>query len=295
MAKKEIVKAEVVSVRRAQKVYGRDCSQHFVLTLGVKNPETGAVHYADLPLIFTAGLDWAFYDRDSKMSVARKLTAKDTADAIAHARKVFPDWAAYVDALPEDAAPSEAFAWFFANADTGVTVDAAFSERTYTAKDGGEKTAYEATVYEQFNDRAMPGDFDAQFARALKASNVKLGKAARGAARLPMTGGARGAGAGGAVGGVKPPDAGAPGTGQAQGGAQGQGGTGVPPPPPDAEKKKLDYQSVFPIYVETHPDDPKGERFWEAVRCASGRDTADWREFTQGDWQKCVDAFRLPF
>lgn len=270
MAKGEIVKAEVVSVRRATKVYGRDCSQHYVLRIGLKNPATGNTHYADLPLIFTAGLDWAFYDKDKKMSVSRKLTTKDTADAIEHARRVFPDWAKFVDALPEDAAPSEAFGWFDANADTGIRVDAAFSERNYRdATSGEEKTAYDATMYEQF-EAALPSDFDAMFAKSLRAANVKLGKMAKAAT---CAAGATGASATGAT-------------------------TPKPPVAPSADAgKPLTQSDAWEAYIRggSGTADPSGANFWNEVRRVTGKNPANLKAFTAEDWRACVVNFNLPF
>lgn len=270
---KSIVKAEVVSVRRTMKTYGRDCSPHFIISVGVRNSETGNVHYADLPLIYTAGLKWAFYDRDKKMSVERSITAKDTADAIAHARKVFPGWAEYVDALPEDAAPSEAFSWFDANANTGVVVEAAFTERTYRGADGEDRTAYEATLYEQFA-AAMPTDFDAQFAKALRASNVKLGKAAKGAARPSAAATANPGG----------PAALAPSV--PMGAATVAGGG-----------KVYTKEGAWAAYVAggLTKQDPKGEAFWPQVMKATGKTNAEIMSFTSDDWKKAVDMFSLPF
>lgn len=266
MAKGEIVKAEVVSVRRATKVYGRDCSQHYVLRIGLKNPATGDTHYADLPLIFTAGLDWAFYDKDKKVSVSRKLTTKDTADAVEHARRVFPDWAKFVDALPADAAPSQAFGWFDANADTGITVDAAFSERGYTDAGGVAKTAYDATMYEQF-EAALPDDFDATFAKTLRASNVKLGKAAKVAAAAVA---------------ALPPAPVAP---TATTATQGSG---------DAPPTQADAWNAY-IRGVHGKEDPAGADFWNEVKRATGKNPNNLAAFTADDWRLCVKDFGLPF
>lgn len=325
MAQKNIVKAEFVSVRRAQFVYGRDAAAHFILRVGVKNPETGATHHADLPLIYTPGEDWAFYDKASGTSKARKTVAKDTADAIARARRIFPQWAEYVDALPEDAAPSEAFRWFDDNAGKGVMVDAAFTERSYTTAEGEEKTSLDAQLFEQFEE-ALPDDFDARFAKVLKASEFKLGVGAK-----KPRGGSAGAGGGVGARGLAPTPqdkgggAGTPqgkggraGTPQDRGGAataadfvpqDGGGaarGAGKPPEPgpggavttqrtifahPGEEGRKDTWRAYGEGGLLKY--DPKGERFWGEVARITGRNLKNWAKFTAEDWQKCIDVFMM--
>lgn len=332
MAQKNIVKAEFVSVRRAQFVYGRDAAAHFILRVGVKNPETGATHYADLPLIYTPGADWAFYDKASGTSKARKTVAKDTADAIARARRIFPQWAEYVDALPEDAAPSEAFRWFDDNAGKGVMVDAAFTERDYTTAEGEAKTSLDAQLFEQFEE-ALPDDFDARFAKVLKASEFKLGVGAKkprgGSAAAGGGAGARGLAptapdwGGGAAKATAPDRGGGTGTPQGTGAAEaadfvpqdGGGGAGAEKPPEPADKPPAPVAGEAATTRRTifaHPGeegrkdtwraygeggllkyDPKGERFWGEVARITGRNLKDWTKFTANDWQKCVDVFMM--
>lgn len=299
MAQKTIMNAEFVAVRRAQFCYGRDATPHFILRIGVKNPATGATHYADLPLIYTPGADWAFYDKTSGTSKARKTVVADTADAIARARRIFPQWAAYVDSLNEDAPPSEAFRWFDDNAGKGVTVSASFSERGYTSADGEAKTALEAQLYEQFEE-ALPGDFDERFAKVLKASSVRLGFGAKsGGGKVGAAAGAGGAAA------VSPRvDAPAPQVGGAPG-AQGGGagspsasGGGAPKPPRIVAHAGADgKEDAWRAYSEGGclARDSEGKLFWHEVARITERPAKDWVRFTAEDWQKCIDVFLMPF
>ena len=267
---KEIKNAEFVSARRSLKVFGRDCTQHYVLSIGVKNPDTDVTHYADLPLVLKPGAEWGFYDKETNASVVRNTTTADTNAAIQHARKVFPAWADYVDSLQEGSSYADAFRWFDDNAGKGVMVATSFDERTYSVN-GETKVAHGATLYEQFN-AAMPDDFDALFGKSLKAAGVKLGKAAaKAAASVPSKPVAKNAAA-------------------------------IPPEPPATtapdDGRVYTFNDAWAAYNDGGymANDPQGLKFYD--RCAEivGKAKNTYKTWTSKDWKKITGEFLpMPF
>ena len=267
---KEIKNAEFVSARRSLKVFGRDCTQHYVLSIGVKNPDTDVTHYADLPLVLKPGTEWGFYDKETNTSVVRNVTTADTNAAIQHARKVFPAWAEYVDSLQEGSSYADAFRWFDDNAGKGVMVAASFDERTYSVN-GETKVAHGATLYEQFN-AAMPDDFDALFGKSLKAAGVKLGKAAAKAAASVSS---------------KP---------------AAKTEAALPPEPPATtapdDGRVYTFNDAWAAYNDGGhmANDPQGLKFYD--RCAEivGKAKNTYKTWTSKDWKKITDEFLpIPF
>lgn len=164
--------------KKNERVFGRDATQHLILSIGVapEGVENAETYYADVPLIYTPGLDWEFYDPAKRGMVTRKTVSNDTLNALEYARKCFPDWAEYCDSLPEDDFKS-AIAWFGSETSRGARARAKLVNETYTGRDGNSKRAHRATCYEVKQLSVVNDDFDAQFGKALKASGVKIGKA----------------------------------------------------------------------------------------------------------------------
>lgn len=154
-------------------------AQHFILSVRLRPLDCGVPenevceYFAELPLCYKIGVEYGFYDPETKTNKRRKTVAKDTETAIDYARKCFPAWAEYVDALPDTASFAEAFAWFD-EPHGDVTVRANVKEpREYNGK-----LYYEANVYEANGGKSAVGDadgFNAEFGNVFKAAKVKFG------------------------------------------------------------------------------------------------------------------------
>lgn len=258
--------------KRTDKSYGRDATPHYIVTVGLRKADDpdAQMFFAEIPLVFKVGLEWGFWNDQTEMNEVRKTTAKDTADAIEYARKCFPAWAEFVDALPEGTKPSVALGWFGSDASVGATCRAKLKNRSYEV-DGEAKVAHEARVYEVKSFSVMTDDFDATFSNALTAAKVKFGKAAKSAAQSKAKTAAKSAP-------VAPSAPAAP----------SDGAPSLPPPRvftnDDAWKAYADHR-LGHGYTK--------EQYWGEVAKAVGKPASAYKTYTSKDWEKCVAAFVL--
>ena len=260
----------LVSATRSQK---KNLASHFVLSLRIIPQDSGVEspceYFAELPLVYAANIECGFYDKETNTNVKRKATTADTMKAIEYAKKCIPEWADYIAGLPDDAPFATAFEWFNDIPD-GVIVRANVkAPREY---DG--KLYYEATIYERGGVGAVTdaGDFMSAFGKSLKAAGFKVG-----------------GGAGGAkVDAAKKPTAPAA-----------SPSVPKPPKPPAAAKpgpKKYTHEEAWEAYQKfCLAEDPNGANYWPRVERITGKTAANYKDFTDEDWRKCIEDFSSNF
>lgn len=262
---------EFVSASRSKRVRA---AKHMVLNIRLRPTDCGippaevCEYFAELPLFFRNGEEYAFYDRDKGVSVTRKCTSEDTAAAWEYARKCFPEWAKYLDNLPDSASFAEAVAWFD-EPPAGIIVRAGIKDvRTYTGGDGMEYQSWDASIYEFGSSAAVIGDANAlndEFGKMFAASKARMG--ARKPAAKPSAAVAR----------PSPKPSPKP----------------SPSPAPAAEPKTTG-DDAWNTYENgdwgmTYGLD--GYIYWGIVEKIVGKPRADYEKFTGFDWEKCVKEF----
>lgn len=260
----------VTGVRRQEKHFGKDCTMHLILSIGVRpeSDDNAEIFYAELPVIFTVGKPWDFYDRAANKSVNRPCTSKDVAEAWEYAEKVFPAWAKHNAELPDGATTRDSIAWFDGCRETKVR--AKLVNRLWSS---GDKSgvAHDATLYAANSQTNVSDSFDMAFDKSLQASGIKIGKAAK-KATAPAKPDSKPA--------VKPSAPAAK----------------PNPPKPAAPAKTYTSDDSWNAYEENQKKvDPNGDKYWERVAEVTGKDAADWESFTSADWEKCVREFGMPF
>lgn len=258
----------LVSATRSQK---KNFTSHFVLSLRLIPQDSGVEspceYFAELPLVYAANVECGFYDKETNTNVRRKATTEDTKKAIEYAKKCIPEWAEYIAGLPDDAPFATAFEWFNDIPD-GVIVRANVkAPREY---DG--KLYYEATIYERGGAGAVTdaNDFMAVFGKSLKVAGFKVGGGAK-AANAPKPSAPAASPAA-----PKPPK----------------------PPAPTAKPgpKKYTHEEAWEAYQRfCLADDPNGANYWPRVEVITGKTAANYKNFTDEDWRKCIEDFTSDF
>lgn len=264
----------VTGVRRQEKHFGKDAKIHFILSIGVRpeDDENAEIFYAELPVIFTVGQPWDFYDKAQNKSVVRKCTSQDVADAWAYAERVFPDWAKHNSGLDEDATLRDSIAWFDASC-RDTKVRAKLKNRPYTSQDGEEKYAHDATLYAASTTSSVADDFDAAFGKSLMVSGIRIGRSAAKADKKPVAASAKPAAPKETPAAPKAPKA-------------------APAAPAPKTAKVYTKDDAWGAYEEHQSKvDPLGEKFWDRCAEAVGKDASEWESYTSADWEKCVSAF----
>lgn len=260
----------LVSATRSQK---KNVASHFVLSLRIIPQDSGVEspceYFAELPLVYAANVECGFYDKETNTNVKRKATTADTMKAIEYAKKCIPEWADYIAGLPDDAPFATAFEWFNDIPD-GVIVRANVkAPRKY---DG--KLYYEATIYERGGVGAVTDadDFMAVFGKSLKAAGFKVG----GGDSVAKT--------------AKPS-------------APAASPSAPKPPTPSVTKivrkpivKKYTHEEAWEAYQKfCLAEDPNGANYWPRVEAITGKTAANYKDFTDEDWRKCVEDFASNF